>query len=127
MSRRAQSTMEYMVLIGVMVAALIAMQVYLKRGLQGRIKSYAEQLTQGAAYSPRATNSTQIITRIVNETSSSATICRDRNGNEIDCNDNTIPIEERTKIRVSDSNVTIAQATNQQEDILPFADEPRRW
>lgn len=129
MSRRAQSTLEYTVLIGVMVAALVAMQAYLKRGMQGRLRGDAEQLTQGAAYSPGATNSTQIITRIVNETSNFATIllCRDNDGNEIDCEDTTIPIEKRSKISVSNSNVIIAQTTNQDENILSFADEPKRW
>lgn len=125
MSRRAQSTLEYAVLISVMVAALVAMQAYLKRGMQGRLRGYAEQLTQGAAYSPKATNSTQTINRIVDETSSSATICKDEDGNKIDCKNNTIP--KRTKISVSDSNVTIAQTTNQDENILSFADEPKRW
>lgn len=125
MNRRAQSTLEYMVLIGVMVAALVAMQAYLKRGMQGRLRGYAEQLTQGAAYSPKATNSTQIITRIVQETSDSATLCEDQDGNKIDCNDNTIP--KKTRISVSNSNVNIAQRTNQDENILPFADEPKRW
>ena len=32
--KRGQSTLEYAVLIVVIIAALIAMQVYLKRGLQ---------------------------------------------------------------------------------------------
>lgn len=37
-NRRAQSTAEYAILIGVVVAALVAMQTYVKRGFQGRMK-----------------------------------------------------------------------------------------
>lgn len=37
-NRKAQSTAEYAILIGVVVAALVAMQTYVKRGLQGRMK-----------------------------------------------------------------------------------------
>ena len=102
MSRKAQSTIEYAVLIGVIVAALLAMQVYLKRGMQGRMKGYAEQLSQGAAYSPGATNSFSEVTTHTLENS----VSQDKESN---------------------SEVNITQTTNRQEDILPFADEPRRW
>jgi len=37
-SRRGQNTAEYAILIGVIVAAAIAMQVYVRRGMQARIK-----------------------------------------------------------------------------------------
>lgn len=37
-NRKAQSTAEYAILIGVVVAALVAMQTYVKRGFQGRMK-----------------------------------------------------------------------------------------
>lgn len=37
-NRKAQSTAEYAILIGVVVAALVAMQTYVKRGFQGRVK-----------------------------------------------------------------------------------------
>jgi gas vesicle protein len=37
-SRRGQNTAEYAILIGVIVAAAIAMQVYVRRGVQARIK-----------------------------------------------------------------------------------------
>ena len=41
MSRRSskgQSTAEYAIVIGLVIAAAVAMQVYVKRGLQGKIK-----------------------------------------------------------------------------------------
>ena len=36
--RKAQSTAEYVIVLGLIVAAVIAMQTYVKRGLQGRIR-----------------------------------------------------------------------------------------
>jgi uncharacterized protein (UPF0333 family) len=37
-NKRAQSTAEYAILIGLVVAALIAMQTYVKRGLNAKVK-----------------------------------------------------------------------------------------
>lgn len=48
--RRAQSTLEYALMIAVVVGALIAMQVYVKRGLQGKLKSATDDI--GEQYSP---------------------------------------------------------------------------
>lgn len=47
---RAQTTLEYAILIGVIVAGLIAMQVYLKRGFQGKMKESADSM--GQQFSP---------------------------------------------------------------------------
>ena len=52
---RAQTTLEYAILIGVVVAGLIAMQVYLKRGFQGKLKENAD--TMGTQFSPGYTTS----------------------------------------------------------------------
>jgi Flp pilus assembly pilin Flp len=41
---RAQSMVEYALLLGVVSAALIAMQFYMKRGIQGAVKVSADQL-----------------------------------------------------------------------------------
>ncbi len=38
LNKRGQNTAEYAILIGVIVAAAIAMQVYVRRGMQGRVK-----------------------------------------------------------------------------------------
>lgn len=43
-SKRAQTTAEYAILIGLVVAALVAMQIYVKRGLQGRMKGATDYL-----------------------------------------------------------------------------------
>jgi len=58
--KRGQSTLEYAVLIVVIIAALIAMQVYLKRGLQGRIRESSDQI--GESYSPGYTVSNRTTT-----------------------------------------------------------------
>ncbi len=56
-----QSAVEYAVLLAIVATALIAMQVYFKRGLQGRIRDLANQVSpsqyeQGRATSYYATN-----------------------------------------------------------------------
>lgn len=40
-----QSTTEYAVLLALVATAIIAMQVYVRRGLQGRIKGLADQIS----------------------------------------------------------------------------------
>ncbi len=44
MSRKAQSTLEYALIIAVVVGALIAAQVYVKRGVEGRLKSATDDI-----------------------------------------------------------------------------------
>ena len=51
--RKAQSTLEYALLIGVVVGALLAMQTYLKRSIQGRIQVVSDQM--GDQYDPAGT------------------------------------------------------------------------
>lgn len=57
-NKRGQSTLEYALLIGVIVAALIAMQVYMKRGVQGKIRDATDQI--GDQYSPGYTTGTVV-------------------------------------------------------------------
>jgi uncharacterized protein (UPF0333 family) len=49
---KGQSTLEYVILLGFIVAALIAMGIYMKRGMQGRLRESTDQV--GDQYS--ATN-----------------------------------------------------------------------
>lgn len=58
--KRAQSTLEYGVLIAVIVAALIAMQVYIKRGVQGRLRTASDDI--GDQFSPGYTTSLYNVT-----------------------------------------------------------------
>jgi hypothetical protein len=59
---KGQSTLEYVILIGFVVAALIAIGVYMKRGIQGRLKESSDQV--GEQYS--AGNTTSLYTTRVN-------------------------------------------------------------
>ena len=52
---RGQSTLEYVILIGFVVAALIAMGVYMKRGIQGKLRESTDQV--GEQYSAGHTTS----------------------------------------------------------------------
>jgi len=44
LDKRGQSTLEYAVIIAVVVGALLAVQVYVKRGVQGRFKQAADDI-----------------------------------------------------------------------------------
>ena len=44
-NHRGQSTAEYAVVIGVVVAAIIAMQVYVRRGMQAKVKDVTDHFT----------------------------------------------------------------------------------
>lgn len=43
-NKKAQSTLEYAVVIAVVVGALIAIQIYMKRGVQGKLRESADQV-----------------------------------------------------------------------------------
>lgn len=51
--KRGQSTLEYALLIGVIVAGLIVMQTYLKRGYQGKLRDSADSI--GKQFTPEGT------------------------------------------------------------------------
>lgn len=56
---KAQTTLEYAILIGIVVAGLIAMQVYLKRGYQGKLRESADSM--GQQFSPGNTTNTYTV------------------------------------------------------------------
>ena len=64
--RKAQSTLEYAVVVACLTAALITMQIYIKRGMQGRFKDAADEI--GEQYSTVTTNSSLIQTFTSNVT-----------------------------------------------------------
>jgi hypothetical protein len=53
--KRAQSTIEYTVLIIIILAVFLAMNQYIKRGFQGRMKASVDDF--GDQYDPRLVNS----------------------------------------------------------------------
>ncbi len=52
--RRGQSVLEYAILMVIIIAALLSLQVYIKRGLQGRYKSSADEIGDGYSQSASA-------------------------------------------------------------------------
>ena len=81
--RRGQSTLEYAVLIVVIIGALLTIQVYIKRGVQGRLKSAADDI--GDQYSDGNTNAIQTTVRLSNtqETFNAGVAATSIVGNEI--------------------------------------------
>ena len=51
---RGQSTIEYAVVVAVTVAAVLMMQVYVRRGMAGRLRASADSI--GEQYDPRHTS-----------------------------------------------------------------------
>lgn len=54
-NKHGQSTLEYAILIAAVVAGLVMMQIYLKRGIGGRLKGGADNI--GEQFDPAAFNS----------------------------------------------------------------------
>lgn len=69
---RGQSLMEYAVLTACVVAALLTMQFYVKRGIQGRVKQASEQI--GEPYDAENIASTSVTTLTAGITSTSTFI-----------------------------------------------------
>ena len=73
---RAQSTMEYIYILGILAVALIATATYMKRGIQGYWRSYGDQV--GEQYSPGymdiSINETQVVNTEVHSNSTSSTV-----------------------------------------------------
>lgn len=58
--KKGQSTLEYAVLIIIIIGALLSIQVYIKRGIQGRLKGAADDI--GDQFSVGNTNVIQTMT-----------------------------------------------------------------
>ena len=56
--KKGQSTLEYAVLIIIIIGALLSIQVYIKRGIQGRLKSATDDI--GDQFSPGNTKVNKI-------------------------------------------------------------------
>jgi len=77
--RGALTVMECAVLFAVIVAALLTMQIYIKRGFEGRLRIVADQLSDAGFYAPNETTTntdTQINKNIYTETANT----QDRKG-----------------------------------------------
>ncbi len=56
LNKKGQSTLEYGVVIAVVVAGLLLMQNYIKKGVQGKLKESADDI--GSQYATNATSRT---------------------------------------------------------------------
>lgn len=99
LNKRAQSTLEYAVIIAVVVAGLVAMQVYIKRGVQGRLRQASDDI--GEQFSPGNTTGTAT-------TTSSVTSVENVTGGEAPV---TKTVSTQTQNRTNNENV----ATGDQE------------
>jgi len=73
-NRRGQSVAEYAILVGVVVAAIVGMQVYVKRSLQGKVKAVADSFATDASgvvsplqYEPYYTGAGETETKVVRQ------------------------------------------------------------
>jgi len=62
MKKRGQTLQEYVILLALVATAFIAMQAYVKRGVQGRLRDLANQIST-KQYEANDTNSSARITR----------------------------------------------------------------
>ena len=56
-----QAIIEYSALIAIFIAALVGMQIYLKRSFGGYFKQNTDRLSGGQQFSPQLSNYTQVI------------------------------------------------------------------
>ncbi|MCX5714624.1 MAG: hypothetical protein NT033_07460 [Candidatus Omnitrophica bacterium] len=47
LNKRAQTTAEYAILIAIVIGAVVAMQMYIRRGVQGRIRNVVDHVGSG--------------------------------------------------------------------------------
>lgn len=79
LQRKAQSTLEYAILVVIIIGVLLAIQVYVKRGLQGRLKSATDDigdqysLGDGGNYEKVVKTSSKIIDNTSSGTTTSNT------------------------------------------------------
>jgi hypothetical protein len=59
--RRGQSTLEYTLMVICIVAALVTMQYYIKRAVQGRVRESADSI--GDQYAPKSMDSRITVTQ----------------------------------------------------------------
>jgi uncharacterized protein (UPF0333 family) len=103
LNKRGQSTLEYGIIIAVIVAALITIQVYLKRGIQGKMKSAADDI--GEQFS---TVGTVNIT-----TTTNATTYENITGGNLTAGKSPKTITDTQQIQNRTSNVTVGNYTDE--------------
>ena len=64
MAKKTQGILEYSILFAILIAAMVVMQVYVKRAYQGRLKRESDSV--GQQYSPGHTTSNSNVTTTAN-------------------------------------------------------------
>ena len=72
--KKGQSTLEYAVIIAVVVAGLLAMQMYIKRGIQGRFRQASDDIGDQFSADTTTSNFTTNINTAQKETSSNGIV-----------------------------------------------------
>ena len=91
--KKAQSILEFVILMIIIIGALLAMQNYIKRGLQGRWKVAVDDL--GEQYDPASTNSS-VVERVVSNSDTQIRVVKDVGGFMTNRIDSTRSKETRT-------------------------------
>lgn len=69
--KKGQSTLEYVILIGFVVAALIAMGIYMKRGIQGKLRDSTDSVGEQYDAGYTTSNYTTVTNLVQTETQKS--------------------------------------------------------
>jgi len=68
--KRGQSVLEYAILMVIIIAALLTLQTYIKRGIQGRLKSATDDISSGYS-TANGSNWIKKVTSVSNTTENS--------------------------------------------------------
>lgn len=97
---KAQSILEYAIMLACIVAALLVMQVYIKRGVQGKLRQAGDSF--GQQYDPKNTTSTN--TMIYKSTTSTIVNTKSEKDLNLDINENGV-IEDDVFATETESNL----------------------
>ena len=82
LGRKAQSTLEYAVLIAIIGAGLVLLSAYVRRGYQGKLRDSSERL--GEQFEPKKTEYTHIVesnpVTVSNQVTAGGDIITERSG-----------------------------------------------
>jgi len=100
----AQSTLEYAILIAVVISALLSIQIYLKRGVSGRLRTSADSI--GDQYAPRTT-SANVTLKVKSDTVTTSKLKKDQSvgGQKVDVMETETKINQETTERTGTETV----------------------
>ena len=82
MRRRGSLSIEYSVLIAIIISSIIAMMVYVKRSMMGKLRDSADSFGFGRQYEPGVTTIKQ---ECFDKNGGSIPCCKDSSGDPISC------------------------------------------